>query len=642
MRAAPPDRAKPRWGISLQSRITAVAMITAVAVLLAACAAFIAEQWRNDRQHLLMRQGMMAQAFAGGPTVLGVYEGHTRAADAIERLSGFRPEFMAVFLTDRDGHVLAGSGAPSIAAAQASNWLEARRPVVIGRRPVGELLVYAAPPTLWTILPRYLALIAALLSGASALSLLLGRWLAGRVTDPVNRLSNAMQTVAAGGDFTQRVERRADDELGRLTDSFNQLLAKLHDHDQALKATMAELMQARDSAESANRLKSQFLANMSHEIRTPLNGLLAMSQVMALEDMGEVQRGRLNVIRQSGETLLSILNDVLDVSKIEAGKLELEVDDFDTETVLRSAVAPFGPVAERKGLGLVLDVRGSAAGLRRGDATRLSQIVGNLVSNALKFTTNGEVRITAEGQDATGAAGIVIQVADTGIGIPPEALPILFQTFTQADSSTTRRFGGTGLGLAICQELSELMGGAVSVRSEPGTGSVFSVSLPLERVAAPRAPAADTAASQMILPREDRPLKVLAAEDNPTNQLVLSTVMGVFGVELSLVGDGKKALEAWRGGTFDLILMDIQMPEMDGLAATRAIRAEEAETGRARIPIIALSAHAMTHQIKEYLAAGVDLHVPKPIELPRLQAALDAAMRLCTPADATAAGEAAA
>ncbi|HTK36097.1 MAG TPA: ATP-binding protein [Caulobacteraceae bacterium] len=626
----------------MQSRITAVAMITAVAVLLAACAAFIAEQWRNDRQHLLMRQGMMAQAFAGGPTVLGVYEGHTRAADAIERLSGFRPEFMAVFLTDRDGHVLAGSGAPSIAAAQASNWLEARRPVVIGRRPVGELLVYAAPPTLWTILPRYLALIAALLSGASALSLLLGRWLAGRVTDPVNRLSNAMQTVAAGGDFTQRVERRADDELGRLTDSFNQLLAKLHDHDQALKATMAELMQARDSAESANRLKSQFLANMSHEIRTPLNGLLAMSQVMALEDMGEVQRGRLNVIRQSGETLLSILNDVLDVSKIEAGKLELEVDDFDTETVLRSAVAPFGPVAERKGLGLVLDVRGSAAGLRRGDATRLSQIVGNLVSNALKFTTNGEVRITAEGQDATGAAGIVIQVADTGIGIPPEALPILFQTFTQADSSTTRRFGGTGLGLAICQELSELMGGAVSVRSEPGTGSVFSVSLPLERVAAPRAPAADTAASQMILPREDRPLKVLAAEDNPTNQLVLSTVMGVFGVELSLVGDGKKALEAWRGGTFDLILMDIQMPEMDGLAATRAIRAEEAETGRARIPIIALSAHAMTHQIKEYLAAGVDLHVPKPIELPRLQAALDAAMRLCTPADATAAGEAAA
>ena len=622
-----------RHGVSFQSRVTIVAMITAVAVLLAACAAFIAEQWRADQQNNRRVQAAVTEPFATGPTLRAAFTDRalppSRASILMQRYGGFR----AVFLADPQGRLVSGAGAASPAAARARGLIETEVPVTTGRQTLGRLITFTDPPLIWTILPRYLALTAALFFAAMGLALFLGRWLAGRVTEPVNRLSDAMNAVAAGGDFTQRVERVADDELGRLTECFNDLLSRLHHNDRALRRTMDELVEARDTAQSANRLKSQFLANMSHEIRTPLNGLLAMSQVMAMEELSAVQRGRLDVVRQSGEALLAILNDVLDVSKIEAGKLELEIDDFDTEAMLRAVLAPFGAVAERKGLALVLDLRPDAAGTRRGDSTRLRQIVSNLVSNALKFTEAGEVLITVEGRGESGRAGLAIAVRDTGIGIPEAAMPNLFQTFTQADSSTTRRFGGTGLGLAICHELSDLMGGSISVESEQGVGSTFRVVLPLERVEAAPTLAPQPAAAEEAATHDDRPIRVLAAEDNPTNQLVLSTVMNIFGVDLTLVDNGRKAVDAWRDGAFDLILMDIQMPEMDGLTATRAIRAAEGESGRARIPIIALSAHAMTHQVKEYLAAGIDLHVPKPIELPKLQAALDHAMTLTAAAE---------
>ncbi|OYX36414.1 MAG: hypothetical protein B7Y99_01335 [Caulobacterales bacterium 32-69-10] len=624
-----------RPGISLQSRITVVAMITAVAVLLAACAAFIAEQWRTAQAYNHTQQVAVTTVVSAGPTLAAALRDPSTAEARFARLPAAYPAITAAYLLDLEGRQVARFG-PTDRATAAIGRNEASAVVRQDGRPVGRFITYTRPPSIWATLPRYLSLTAALFFAATGLALFLGRWLAGRVTEPVDRLSQVMRAVADSGDFAQRVERSEDDELGRLTDRFNDLLARLHDNDQALRRTLFELVDARDTAESANRLKSQFLANMSHEIRTPLNGLLAMTQVMALDDIGAVQRERLEVIRQSGEALLAILNDVLDVSKIEAGKLELDVADFDAEAVFRGAEAAFSPVAHKKGLALELDIRPEAMGRRRGDAARLRQIFDNLVANALKFTEAGAVRVTVDGLGPGGAEGLRVAVADTGIGIAAEAIPQLFQTFTQADSSTTRRFGGTGLGLAICQELAELMGGRIGLESRPGEGSTFTADLPLPRAAAqtaePVAPEpADTAA-------DARPLRVLAAEDNPTNQLVLTTVMDIFGVSLTMVGDGRQAIEAWREGDFDLILMDIQMPQMDGVTATRAIRTAEAETGRARIPIIALSANAMTHQVKEYLQAGFDLHVPKPIELPRLQAAMAQAVA----AGAEAAGRAAA
>jgi signal transduction histidine kinase/FixJ family two-component response regulator len=611
-----------RAAISFQSRITGAAMLTAAVVLLAASLVFIVEQCHAERRSLIARQTALAHVVASGSTVRRAFEAGSPAVLTSLLQERLGPSQFA-YVLDPEGGVLVGFGPPSPAAAEAAGQIGVRAPIVVDGRRVGDFVLYTAPRPLPDLLPRFVALAAALFVAATGLSLFLGRWLAGRVTEPVDRLSRAMREVADSGDFTRKVERTGDDELARLGDAFNDLLSRLDVKDRHLRQTMGELVAARDAAEAANRLKSQFLANMSHEIRTPLNGLLAMTQVMALEDLGEVQHERLDVIRSSGQALLSILNDVLDVSKIEAGKLELEVGEFDTEAVLHSAYAAFAAVADKKGLTLSLDVDKDAQGLRAGDAQRLGQILNNLISNALKFTQTGGVRIAAHGEGPGGAEGLRLSVSDTGIGIAEAARPLLFKKFSQADSSTTRRFGGTGLGLAICQELSELMGGRIWLDSIEGEGSTFHVFLPLGRVCAVQSAAPQAAPAPQ--PARVGSVRVLAAEDNATNQLVLKTILDIFGVELTLVDNGRKAVEAWAAGDFDVILMDIQMPEMDGLTATRLIRAGEAETGRVRTPIVALSAHAMTHQVTEYLDAGVDLHVPKPIELPKLQTALEAA-----------------
>jgi len=377
---------------------------------------------------------------------------------------------------------------------------------------------------------------------------------------------------------------------------------------------------ARASAEAANHAKSQFLANMSHEIRTPLNGVLGMAQAMEHDALTDLQRERLDVIRKSGDMLLAILNDILDLSKIEAGKLELEQASFDLEDLARGAHAAFTAIANRKGLSFSLTVEGSAAGAYLGDSTRVRQILYNLVSNALKFTETGEVRVRIFGQPR----GFGMTITDTGVGIEPDRVAHLFQKFEQADASTTRKFGGTGLGLSICRELAHLMGGAITMESVIGRGSVFTVTLPLDRSAEAGALAAIASAPEAEL--GERTLRVLAAEDNPVNQMVLKTLLHQAGVHPLLVGDGQAALAAWEAGDWDLILMDMQMPVMDGLDATRAIRAREAVTGRMRTPIIALTANVMSHQIATYIEAGMDRFVGKPIEVGELFAAIDAVL----------------
>ncbi|HEX5378683.1 MAG TPA: ATP-binding protein [Phenylobacterium sp.] len=381
------------------------------------------------------------------------------------------------------------------------------------------------------------------------------------------------------------------------------------------------LVQAKDEAEAANRAKSTFLATMSHEIRTPLNGVLGMAQAMAADGLTETQRERLDVIRQSGETLLAILNDVLDLSKIEAGKLELDADgEFDISELARGAHGAFSAIAARKGLSFALMVDPAARGVYRGDSTRVRQILYNLVSNGLKFTEAGEVSVTV----ARVGGALRLSVADTGIGIPSERLSSLFQKFEQADASTTRRYGGTGLGLAICRELAQLMGGTIGLESIPGRGTTFVVNLPLPRIAgeAVKAPAMAADAAPTAEAEAGLSLRILAAEDNAVNQLVLKTLLGQAGVEPLMVENGLQAVEAWARESWDVILMDVQMPEMDGPTATREIRAREAAEGRARTPIIALTANAMAHQVAEYRACGMDGFVAKPIEVTRLFAAL--------------------
>ncbi len=367
---------------------------------------------------------------------------------------------------------------------------------------------------------------------------------------------------------------------------------------------------------------------MSHEIRTPLNGVLAMAQVMERGELPEPQRERLAIVRQSGEQLLAVLNDVLDLSKIEAGKLELSDHDFDLERLVGPVGDGFRALANEKALEFTVEIDPSAAGLWRGDSDRLRQILGNLISNAIKFTAQGKVAARFERADA---GGLRLSVSDTGIGIPQDKILTLFEKFTQADSSTTRQYGGTGLGLAICRELAQLMGGQISVLSEEDKGSTFIVELPFPRgltVDAEEAPQATADAQQ-------RSVRVLAAEDNLVNQKVLKAIVEPMDVELALVGDGRAAVEAWRTGHFDVILMDIQMPVMDGIAAAKAIRAAEKAEKRPRTPILALTANALVHQVEEYLAAGMDGHVAKPIEISKLYDAMSRV--LSEPAEAEAA-----
>jgi PAS domain S-box-containing protein len=382
------------------------------------------------------------------------------------------------------------------------------------------------------------------------------------------------------------------------------------------------LIQARLAAEAANRTKSAFLATMSHEIRTPLNGVLGMAELLEDTLQSAEQREMVAAIRASGEGLLTIINDILDMSKIEAGKMTLESVAFEPADLVRRTLALHAPAAQEKGLALVFDCTPAAPDPRLGDPHRLAQIVHNLLSNAIRFTETGAVTLRLH---ACADGPLRIAVEDTGIGMTPAQLARLFNPFEQAESSTTRRFGGTGLGSAIVKQLAELMGGTVTVDSQPGHGTTVWLELPLPP--APRLassgvpqPAADAAMSDAAAPLAG--LRLLVADDNATNRRVLELLLSRAGAEVVLTADGRAALDAWAPRRFDALLLDIAMPQMDGLSALASIRGRAGPAGEPAPPALAITANAMTNEIAEYLAAGFDGHVCKPFRRETLLAAL--------------------
>lgn len=418
-----------------------------------------------------------------------------------------------------------------------------------------------------------------------------------QIREPDDRLLQAMRVIASQiGQFVQRKQTEA----------------------------------IKEAAEAASRAKSQFLATMSHEIRTPMNGILGMTELLLDTKLDGAQRGYAQVVQQSAENLLCIINDILDLSKIEAGRLVLEEIEFDTRQLFGDAAKLIAPHASSKGLDFSCEVDSVVPDVLIGDANRLRQVVINLLGNAVKFTLAGQVKLSVqwvqESRAAASSQVLHVAVADSGIGLSEEAMSRVFDAFAQADNSMARRFGGTGLGLAICKQLVEAMGGRIGAHSKLGDGSTFWFTLPTRPGTRP----ADQALRTCELPA-DQPgpsltrhsaKRVLVAEDNPVNQMLARTMLEQLGLAVSIAKDGNAAIKEYREGAFDIVLMDCQMPDVDGFQATEAIRKHEVAARLARVPIIALTANAMQGDRERCIAAGMDDYLTKPFKKQTLRSCL--------------------
>ena len=513
------------------------------------------------------------------------------------------------------------------------------RPIEADGERLGTLALFAGIPSVFAVVRHYLAGAAFVLMFSLVVAALAAMSLQSRVSRPILGIAQFAGSIARTHRFETRLPVESADEVSVLAGSFNAMLDEIERRDRELsrhrrsledeiaerKRVNGELRIAKEKAEGAARIKSEFLANMSHELRTPMNGVIGMISLVLDGSADPTQREHLQVAHDAAQSLINILNDILDLSKVEAGKMTLETIDVALEPFLRDALRVFDIALREKGLALDVSVAPQCPPAVRADPVRLRQIVVNLVGNAVKFTREGSVRVAIRPTEAspTAPAMLRFEITDTGIGIPAAKLGSIFEAFTQADGSHTRRFGGTGLGLTITRRLVDLMGGRMWVHSEIGRGSSFFVDLPLPPADALPAAAPEAAAPALRSRPQSLPepppcpaLRVLVAEDNAINQKVVSAMLTRQGWSVTLAVNGCQAVERFQGGHFDVVLMDIQMPEMDGMEATRLIREEElARASGSRVPIIALTANAAPLQREECLAGGMDEVLTKPINL---------------------------
>lgn len=640
--------------LSLATKMTGVIMATSGVALLLASAAVIAYDVATARVRLTRDVGMLADLI-GANSIAAIAFNDARAATDTLRSAGVNEHITTAAIV-RNGAVFARYDrdprteyVPIVARVDAS-WfagsqefsqfdtgvLRLVHPITFDGEVVGSVYLESDLGDLADRLARFAGIIVLVLAGTCTVALVLSWRLQRVILAPILQLTAVTRAFSRDGDYAIRARKTSHDEVGVLIDGVNEMLAEIGQRDKlllrhqeelehtvelrtaALVAANTELATARDRAMEGSRAKSKFLANMSHEIRTPMNGIMGMTQLALDSPLAPDQRDWLETVKSSAASLLNILNDILDFSKIESRKLTLERVPFSVRDVVNDTLKALAPTAHQKGLALVADVAADVPAAITGDPGRIGQVLTNLVGNAIKFTEQGHVRIEVrrEGERANGMIGLRFAVIDTGIGIPGDKHATIFESFSQADGSITRRFGGTGLGLTISLTLVHMMGGRLWVESEPGRGSTFQFTADFPLSAMPAVP------NDGFLAGLGTPRRVLVVEDHIVNQRVAVGMLTRRGHTVEIANNGLEAVEAVTRSHFDVVLMDLQMPHMGGLEATRTIRALEAGTGW-RSRIVAMTAHAMKGDREQCLAAGMDAYLAKPIDRESLFAAVE-------------------